>query len=183
MPSRVLPLLCHPATPGSAIGRAEVSVSRVADGGLSLAYAVDAEPGALILPPPVDHTGAPTDGLWRRTCCEVFVSRNGSTAYREFNFSPSGEWASYAFSDTRQRDHAAESGWRTPPPCAFFGRTGGFVLRAVVPAGQLPEGSGALLLGLSVVLETAAGLSYWALVHPAPQPDFHHRAAFALILD
>lgn len=178
----LLRLLCHPTTPCPAIRRAEVSVSRSPGGALTLAYQVDTEPGALLLPSPVGASATPTDGLWRHTCCEVFVGRSGSAAYREFNFSPSSAWASYAFADTRQRDEAAEAGWRQAPPTAFFGRANGFVLGAAVPAGQLPAGEGALQLGLSMVLETAAGCSYWALAHPAAQPDFHHRAAFALSL-
>ena len=32
---------------------------------------------------------------------------------------------------------------------------------------------------MSAVIETDDGrLSYWALAHPAPQPDFHHRAGW-----
>lgn len=179
-----LRLLCHPATPDAAIRRAEVSVAPTPDGGLTLSFEVEAEPDCLILPAPVAATETATDGLWRHTCCEAFVGRAGCPAYREFNFSPSGAWASYAFADTRQRDEAAEAGWRKPPPAAFFGRAGGFLLRAVLPAEQLPAGPGALQLGLSMVLETApGGCSYWALAHPAPQPDFHHRAAFALSLN
>jgi hypothetical protein len=42
-------------------------------------------------------------------------------------------------------------------------------------------------VGLSAVVEAAdtidGGRSYWALHHPAPHPDFHQRAAFALVLN
>jgi len=41
-------------------------------------------------------------GLWRYTCCEIFVARVGSPAYHEFNFAPSGEWAAYAFERYRE---------------------------------------------------------------------------------
>ena len=38
-------------------------------------------------------------------------------------------------------------------------------------------------LGLSAVIEEADGrVSYWALAHPAPKPDFHHAGTLALQL-
>ena len=103
------------------------------------------------------------DGLWRHTCFEVFVGRRGSRAYREYNLSPSGEWAVYAFDRYRVRRRE-----RVLRP-AFRGRS----LR-------LPE-SGRLRIGLAAVVEDKDGrLSYWALRHPPGKPDFHHPRAFAL---
>ena len=41
-----------------------------------------------------------------------------------------------------------------------------------------------LVLGLSAVVESIDGaLSYWALMHPAAKPDFHHPDALVLELD
>lgn len=159
-----------------------------ADGGLELSYQVAADPGALVIPPPSADTAWPVDGLWRHTCLEVFLMRSGGRGYREFNFAPSGQWASYAFSAPRQRDVAAEAGWRTPPAIVFFALSKGFALRATLPASHLPGAAGELRVGLSAVLETHPADSperctYWALHHPSPQPDFHHPAAFALTLD
>ena len=37
-------------------------------------------------------------------------------------------------------------------------------------------------LGLSAVVETGEGLSYWALAHAPGRADFHHRDCFALEL-
>ena len=38
-----------------------------------------------------------------------------------------------------------------------------------------------LRVALCVVIEELDGaLSYWALAHPAPRPDFHHPDGFAL---
>ena len=54
-------------------------------------------------------------------------------------------------------------------------------LEALLP---LPPSSGPLRLGLSAVIETTDGaLSYWALAHPAPRPDFHQRAGWTLRLE
>jgi hypothetical protein len=44
-----------------------------------------------------------------------------------------------------------------------------------------PGHAGQLLLGLCAVIESPhAALAYWALRHPAPMPDFHHRDAFVI---
>jgi hypothetical protein len=102
-------------------------------------------------------------GLWRHTCFEVFVAREGSHTYREYNLSPSGEWAVYAFSGyrVRRREKAARPRLR--------GRSLGIGDR------------GRLRIGLAAVIEESDGaLSYWALRHPPGRPDFHHPRAFAL---
>lgn len=187
-PAAPLRLVCHPSTPSIDRVEVEVTVAAAADGGLELSYTVAAAPGALVVPPLSADTASPVDGLWRHTCLEVFLMRAGGSAYREFNFSPSGQWASYAFSAPRQRDTAAEAGWRTPPAIAFFNLSKGFALRATLPASHLPSGEGGLRIGLAAVLATRqpdspALCTYWALQHPSPQPDFHHPAAFALTLD
>lgn len=183
-----LRLVCHPTSTSRSIHGVEVGIALAADGALELNYQVAAEPGALVIPPPSADTALPVDGLWRHTCLEVFLQRSAGSAYREFNFSPSGQWASYAFSAPRQRDAAAETGWRTPPKIAFFKLGTGFSLRVTLPASHLPGGEGDLRVGLSAVLEThQAGspefCTYWALLHPSPSPDFHHPAALALTLD
>jgi hypothetical protein len=40
-----------------------------------------------------------------------------------------------------------------------------------------------LRIGLSAVIESNDGLSYWALRHPADKPDFHRADGFALLLE
>lgn len=62
-------------------------------------------------------------------------------------------------------------------------------LLACLPAAALPGAAAApplfaagarWALGLSAVIEQSDGaLSYWALAHPRPQPDFHHRGGWA----
>ena len=53
---------------------------------------------------PEDCTPERTDQLWEHTCFEAFFAAHGESAYREFNFSPSGQWAAYAFKDYRQAE-------------------------------------------------------------------------------
>ena len=105
------------------------------------------------------------------------MAGQGEAGYREFNFSPSGQWAAYAFSDYRQRDPA----WQAvlAPQHAAGCQDGSWQLQAHIPVALLPNTP--WRLGLSAVLEHADGaLSYWALTHPGERPDFHHHASFCL---
>jgi hypothetical protein len=121
------------------------------------------------LPPPATSRFA--GGLWQHTCFEVFVARNGMPGYREFNFSPSGEWAAYGFSAYRD----GMTRLAVEPRIVFSQKT----LDATIPLEPGP-----LLLGLSAVMEDMDGtLSYWALRHAPGKPDFHHPDAFALELE
>ena len=70
---------------------------------LALEYAIEGRIEELRVPAPKPPRFA--ERLWQHTCCEVFVARTGSSGYLEFNFSPSGEWAGYAFE--RYRNGAA----------------------------------------------------------------------------
>ena len=99
----------------------------------------------------------------------------GGPAYREFNFSPSGEWAAYAFAAYRDGGPLVIA----DPIITVRRAPERLELEASVPV----EGA-SLRIGLSVVVEDAEGaLSYWALRHAPGKPDFHHRDAFALELD
>lgn len=177
-------LLPHPATPCVAVDTIEVDVAPTPEGGVRFEYRFRGRPEAIRWPAPA--LAGPCDGLWSHTCCEAFAGLAGEVTYREFNFSPSGQWAAYAFSSERIRavDPAID-----PPAIGFVREDGGVRLTALLPAGALPlpmtrPFSGRIELGLSVVVEDAGGnLSYWALRHPAPAPDFHHRAAFALEIE
>ena len=109
-----------------------------------------------------------------------------AAGYQEFNFSPSGQWASYRFSAERVRDTAAESASAalslSPPSVAWHCTPKALVLEAWLPASALhTSGSGQPLdLSLTAVIETKdQQLSYWALRHPGAKPDFHHRQGFA----
>ena len=104
-----------------------------------------------------------------------------SSAYCEFNFSPSGQWACYRFADYRQRDLAFTAG--AAPHTVAQPTADGFQLDATLPATLLPSAH-TLRIGLSVVIEASDGSkSYWALAHGAAQPDFHLRQSFALTLN
>ena len=165
-------LTAHPATGDThAVEHLHVELRHDA-GGISLRYVLQGKLDALILPPPAPPCFA--DGLWQHTCFELFLAQAGSAAYREYNFSPSGQWAGYDFCDYRARSDTT-----MPPAPAIQLQTGAqmLTLTAHLPGSALPP-MPEIELALSAVIETRRGLSYWALAHPAQRPDFHHRQGF-----
>lgn len=176
VPSTALPLLCHPTKPCPLALQLVVTLNWHADG-LVLHYRVRGAVDGIRVPHTTDPARA--DGLWQHTCMEAFVSPVQSARYREYNFSPSLQWAAYSFMDERQRDTAAEATEASGPSLRVEATSGEVNLWAVLPEAALPAGP-RLCLGLSAVIETRSGhLSYWALQHPRPdRPDFHHRGGW-----
>lgn len=174
-------LQCHPHSPSRVARAVTVDVTRTPEGKLSLHYALHGDVRRMNVPPPA----SPRIGwkLWRRTCCELFV-RTGGEGYYELNFSPSGEWAAYAFSGYRQGTSLVDEA--LDPQIAVESRDGRLDLYALVDLPRLAPAyaRGRLRLGLAVIIaEDTGGTSYWALKHAPGKPDFHHRDAFALELD
>jgi hypothetical protein len=165
-------LVCHPQTPCNAVRNIEAQADKTLQGMLAVRYRIEGDLDRVRIPPP--RRACRGERLWQHTCCELFVARPRVPAYHEFNFSPSGEWAAYAFSAYREGVVADVD----DPNIAIRRAPGLLELRAAI------QGAGTLRLGLSVVIEDAAGgLSFWALRHPAGKPDFHHPEAFALEID
>lgn len=121
------------------------------------------------------------DFLWKETCFEFFLGKKDSDRYWEFNLSPSGHWNVYSFTSYRQ-------GMREEPAFAslpFMVRTSadslrlslGLDLKKIIPAEQ------ALQVAVSAVIKERDGkITYWALTHPGPDPDFHRRGGFVIEL-
>lgn len=157
----------------------EVEMALNPESGLWLRYELSGDLMPLLIP--ASQPPGAKDGLWQHTCFELFIAGESDAGYHEFNFSPSGQWAAYAFSDYRVRKL-----WEVnQEPTISLTRTSGcLALEAVIAADLLPANAGKpFQVGLSAVIETDDGnLSYWALHHPLAQPDFHHRAGFACTL-
>ena len=171
-------LKLHPDSVCLAVTSIEVGVAREGAGTLALRYIVNGTIGDLLLPRVT--VSARTDELWRHTCLEVFARTSRATAYYEFNFAPSTEWAAYRFASYRSgMDIAAEI---SAPRIDVQTTPERYTLRAALDLGALSDLSpDAWRLGLSAVIEEAGGLkSYWALAHPPGKPDFHHAVGFAL---
>jgi len=162
-------------TPGGGVG---VAIRR-AERELALRYTIEADIARLRVP----REGVPRIGreLWKHTCCECFIALEGRREYHEFNFSPSRDWAAYAFSNYREGGPLMDEA--LDPRIAVLRFSDRLALEASIPLERLSVRypNSALILGLSAVIEDADGaLSYWALKHPTAKPDFHHRGGFVL---
>ncbi|MBD3730552.1 MAG: DOMON-like domain-containing protein [Sphingomonadales bacterium] len=116
------------------------------------------------------------DDLWKTTCFECFWQHEGSRGYREFNFSPSSEWAAYDLEDYR-------TGYSNPEvaavavACAYNGDE--LTLHANIGA-VLPLPAHVALT--AVIEDRDGGMEYWSLAFPPGAPDFHHPACRTLKL-
>jgi hypothetical protein len=121
------------------------------------------------------------DDLWQGTCFELFLAVTGENAYREFNLSPSGDWNVYRL-DSYRHGLRADPAWRSlahrrdEAPGRLT-----LTLETPLPAdlAAAPE----LEAAVTAVLQSATGAcSYWALIHPGAEADFHRRDGFLLLL-
>jgi len=177
-PTVGLMLIAHPETPARAIKSVEVQLERSPDGALWLRYHLEVPENDLALPDPAEPER--TDGLWKTTCCELFLRQFDEPGYLEFNFSPSSQWAAYLFSSYRE----AGGNLDLETPAIFLDCSASHLaLEATVELPQEWERT-PLMAALSTVIEETDGTkSYWALRHPPGKPDFHHPDCFALTLE
>ena len=169
-------LRLHPDSHCAAATRIEADVARPRPGNLILSYVVSGRTSDLRWPPVLAAERA--DELWRHTCFEAFVRPSTGSAYYEFNFSPSTQWAAYQFSGYRSGMRVATE--IAAPRIEVRSDEATFTLQAAL---ELDGLSSPLYLGLSAVLEETNGRkSYWALAHPPGKADFHHADCFALEL-
>ena len=171
-------LVCHPQSPSRCIGAIDVLVENAASGILALTFVLQGDLAGLRIP--AARPNRRMDELWLHTCFEAFVMAGDGPGYREYNFSPSGEWAAYAFRDYRQAEASVHA---SAPVIRVHQTAQRLALEAEVSFELLPSYR-SIRLGLSAVVEAIdGGLSYWALQHRPGKPDFHHADAFALQLD
>ncbi len=168
-------LFPHPDTPCLRVESIDVSIEVQAGVDLRLTYTVSGDIASLLIPPAAPPQRS--DGLWQHTCFEAFVLAGNGPGYREFNFSPSGEWAAYIFCNYRD---GCAPGAMPAPAIACRTSANALELTAMLPRLALPDGR-RWTLGLTAVIESVdEKLSYWALRHPVDKPDFHHTGGFAL---
>ena len=171
-------LTCHPQSLSQAIREIDVVLGWSKTGGLMLTFRLLGDISGL--PVPGSRSPRRAEHLWQHTCFEAFVMAGEGPEYREFNFSPSGEWAVYAFRGYRNGGVLEHE---LSPGIAVRKATDRLELDAEISRDLLPQ-SRPLRLGLSAVVEDVDGiLSFWALRHPSGKPDFHHTDAFVLQLD
>jgi hypothetical protein len=176
-PVRLL-LTPHPLSRSLAVAQIEAEIGCPHPDQLTLSYELTGNLAEIAIP----LVGAPgrRANLWRATCFEAFLRAAGKPQYYEFNFSPSTEWAAYRFDDYR-------TGMREASEIAAVQieqRSGenSYRLLAHLKIDSLADlaCSSSWQIGLSAVIEERSGSkSYWSLVHPTGEPDFHHPASFA----
>ena len=181
-----MPLTAHTRDGPGPVRALTVSGALHRSGVLALEFAVTADLRELRFAPSSCHARR-SDELWRQTCFELFAARDDEPGYCEFNFTPSGEWAAYAFEGYRQaRRDATQDRIDVSTQAAADGP---LRLRARMNLATALELDAEVLarerwrLNCSAIIEDNAGaLSYWAVYHPGAQPDFHARAGFAIAL-
>jgi len=121
------------------------------------------------------------NNLWEETCFECFLGLINSEQYWEFNLSPAGHWNVYRFKAYRkgmQEEPAFSS-----LPFSVVRKSDALLLSLKFDLAKIIPADQAIKVGASAVIKSIDGkASYWALTHPAPQPDFHQRNSFIVEL-
>lgn len=169
----MLKLVCHPEHRASRVQDLSASVLAKGPGKLVVSYVVGC--GGHLLNVGHRKTAERVDNLWQTTCFEIFVKVAGQDAYLEYNFAPSGDWATYSFTGYRAGMEAPEV---AVPKIGT--RAGGQDYIVDVEVDLPPEyHNQPLQLAISAVVEEQQGpVSYWALAHGGGPADFHDPACF-----
>ena len=169
----IFSLVPHPAFPPSSVRSVEVELTATDWDDVLLDFRMAG--GGVVIPE--WRTPARADGLWKSTCFEVFLGVPGLESYYEFNFSPSGRWAAYAFDGYRKEMRDLEL---AVEPHIEFDPERPLDLSVDLDLSNTPNV--AMLAGISAVIEEQGGtMSYWALAHPpGDKPDFHHPDCFVI---
>lgn len=168
-----MPLLYrHPDALAGAIYSIEAELERM-DGGAVAIFRVRGDISRLVIPPPTESGRA--DDLWRTTCFELFVSGEGG-AYREYNFSPSGQWAAYEFDGYRAGMRNIPAGIETE----LYQEKNELQFSVEIKT----EFSNPVQIGLTAVIEETDGaIRYWSTAFAPGKPDFHAAAVRSLLFD
>ncbi|MBP7635794.1 DOMON-like domain-containing protein [Candidatus Ozemobacteraceae bacterium] len=175
-PFRLEPFPGSVVRPGMSISG---SASRREDS-LTIRFDVSGDIGDVEFATPSDSPER-RNNLWEATCLELFLSAPGSDSYREFNLSPAHHWNVYRFDGYRQG--MREETLIRHLPFSTERTAGGFRLSLEVGISALFPGDGPLEAGVTAVIRMRDGTTtYWALAHTGPEPDFHRRDSFILLL-
>lgn len=119
--------------------------------------------------------------LWQTTCFECFLMQTHGSHYWELNVSPSGCWNAYQFTDYRQGMEEEKAIAILP---VRVGQTAERLqIDVEVNLSALLTAETPVRVAIAAVIQHTSGqLSYWALQHPKPSPDFHARGGFVMEL-
>ena len=165
-------LVRHPDTPPGAILAIDAELERLPSGAIAI-YRVHGDISKLVIPPLAEPVR--TDDLWRTTCFELFVAGEGAP-YREYNFSPSGQWAAYQFDDYRvgMRNAIAEI------ETEIYLSSNDLSFSAKIN----DEFPNPVLVWMTAVIQEQGGaIQYWSTGFAPGKPDFHAAAVRSLLFD
>ncbi len=155
--------------------RAVTADIRATATGCEAKFRLDGQIGGIVVPEPAPS--ARTDELWKTTCFEIFWQPIGEAGYREFNLSPSGQWAAYDFDAFRE-------GMRDAPVDAIalaLAQTESELILDVTIVADLAVPAQVALN--AIVEHSGVSVQYWALAFGPGKPDFHSEATRQLIVD
>lgn len=135
-----------------------------------------------VLLPPASALPERKHDLWKATCFEFFLAIPDVPQYWEFNMSPSGNWQIYRMDAYRRVGFREETlfqqlpfSFQTEPDC--------ILLEATVDLSLILKIESEIQAGITGVIQSKDGNeTYWALIHPGPQADFHRRESFIITL-
>ena len=120
--------------------------------------------------------------LWKTTCFEFFLAIPGQPQYWEFNVSPSGGWNIYRMDAYRAIGFREETALQNLP-FSMYSNKAELGVDVVVDLMPIIPAQEAIEVGISGIVQTKGGhASYWALLHPNHQADFHVRESFLIKL-
>lgn len=135
--------------------------------------------GAVALPS-LNTNPARKDELWRTTCFEFFLAIKNTSQYWEFNISPSGDWNVYVMDAYRQVGMREETRIKRFP-FEVQKEADGLSLEMAINLDPIIAREKPIEVGVASVIQTKNGKeTYWALLHPRSEADFHARESFVL---
>lgn len=181
-----VPLTSHAQGGPGPVRALSASGTLHASGTLRLEYRMAAELARVRLVPSTCHAQR-RDELWHHTCFELFAGREGAADYCEFNFTPGGDWAAYAFTGYRAaRRDAAQRRIEVTTRASADGMLRALValdLGAAFALDPAALATGDWRFNCAAIIEDIDGsLSYWAVHHPRARPDFHDSDGFRIAL-
>ena len=165
-------LVRHPDSSPGAIQAIDAELDRAPSGAIAT-FRIRGDMTKLIIPPAAQPQRA--DGLWKSTCFEVFVAGEGA-GYREYNLSPSGQWAAYEFDEYRSGMRNVSAEIETKVSLIDSGLQ--------IVAKIVAEFPNPALVGLTAVIEENDGaIRYWSTAFAPGKPNFHAAAVRSLLFD
>lgn len=147
---------------------------------LALTYELIDPLAEVIIPPLADKPVRKND-LWQKTCFEFFLGIKNFERYWEFNLSPAGHWNIYHFDAYRQG--MQEEIAFTSLPFRIQNQSDALLLTLELDLAKLVQADQTLTVAISTVIKHRnSKLTYWALIHPGPEADFHRRDSFIVEL-